>query len=111
MNPNLSDSSHVANRTCAKRTQQSDNDLTKGLDYMHITANTALSMQEIAEWRLVGGEDADYNNPIRFQEAWDHEEENERKKWRKAIHKEITNMTNVKCGKGLKRIKFQLIKD
>ena len=56
---NSSDYSHVANRTHAKRTQQSDNDLTKGLDDMRITENAALSMQAIAEWCLVGGENAD----------------------------------------------------
>ena len=47
---------------------------------MRITENAALSMQEIAEWCLVVGEDADYNNPITFQEAWDYEEENKAKK-------------------------------
>ena len=47
---------------------------------MRINENAALSMQEIAEWYLVGGEDADYNNPITFKEAWDHEDKNERKK-------------------------------
>ena len=66
---------------------------------MRITENTALSMQEIA----VGGEDADYNNPVTFWEAWDHEEENERKKWREAIHKEITNMTKCQVWKMTKK--------
>ena len=47
---------------------------------MRITENAVLSMQEISEWFLVGGEDADYNNPIMFQETWDHEEENKGKK-------------------------------
>ena len=68
-------------------------------------------MQEISEWCLVGGEYADYNNSITFREAWDHEDKNERKKWRKAIHKEITNMTKLQVWKRIKRIKFQLIKD
>ena len=54
---NSSDSSHVADCTCAKLTQQSDNDLTKGLDDMRITENTALSTQKMFEWCLVGGED------------------------------------------------------
>ena len=72
---------------------------------MSITESAALSMQEIAEWCLVGGEDADYNNPITFWEAWDHKDENEHNKWRKAIHKETTNMTKLKVWKRTKRIK------
>ena len=37
-----SDSSHVADCTRAKLSQQSDDDLTRGLDDMFITENTAL---------------------------------------------------------------------
>ena len=44
-----SDSSHVADRTRAKLLQQSDNNLTRGLDDMRITKSAALSMQEIVE--------------------------------------------------------------
>ena len=76
---------------------------------MHITENAALSMQVIVKWFLVGGEGSDYNNPITFKEAQDHEDKNERKKWCKAIHKEITNKKKHQVGKGLKIIKFQLI--
>ena len=43
---------------------------------MRITENASLSMQEIIKWVLVGGEDANYNNPITFKEAWDHEDKN-----------------------------------
>ena len=70
---------------------------------MRITENAALSMQEIFEWCLVGGKDSDCNNPITFKEAWDHEDENERKKWRKAIHKEITDMTKRQVWKRNKK--------
>ena len=70
---------------------------------MRITENALLSMQEIADQCLVGGEDADYNNPITFQEAWDYEEENKAKKQRKAIHKEITDMTKRQVWKRTKR--------
>ena len=52
---NSSDLSHVADRTLAKRTQQLYDDLTKGLDEICITENTALSIQEISECCLVGG--------------------------------------------------------
>ena len=54
---------------------------------MCITENISLSMQEVAEWCLVGGEHADYNNSIMFREAWDHERKSKFKKWCKAIHK------------------------
>ena len=69
---------------------------------MCITEYAALSMQEISECCLLGGEDSDYNNPITFQEAWDHEEENKSKKWRKAIHKEIADMTKRQVWKRTK---------
>ena len=62
---------------------------------MCITKNTALSMQQIINWCSVGGEDAGYNNHIMFKEVWDHEDKNECTKWRKAIHKEIANMTKM----------------
>ena len=101
----------LANRTRTKLIQQSVDDLTKGLDDMRITENESFLMQEIAEWCLVGGEDADYNYPITFKEAWDHEDRNEREKWREAIHKKITDMTKRQVQKRTKKIKFQLIKD
>ena len=37
-----------------------------------------------------------------FKEAWDHEDKNKRKKWRKAIHKDITNMTKRQVWKWTK---------
>ena len=47
---------------------------------MRINENAALTMQETAEWCLVGGEDSDYNNPTTFKEAQDHEDKHEHKK-------------------------------
>ena len=61
---------------------------------MRITKTAALTMNNIAEWCLVGGEDADYVNPTTFDKAWNHPIEKERQEWRDAIRKEINDMTN-----------------
>ena len=61
---------------------------------MRITETVALTMSDIVEWCLVGGEDADYVNPETFDKAWNHPIKNERQEWRDAIRKEINDMTN-----------------
>ena len=75
-----SNSSHITNCTYACFTQQTVDDLTKGLGNMFITNNRALMMQKVAEWCLVGREDTNYNNSTTFKEAWYHEDKNKRKK-------------------------------
>ena len=49
-----------------------------------VTAETLLS--------LIGGTDTSREVPQTFQEAWWHEDENERKLWREAIRKEFHDM-------------------
>ena len=60
---------------------------------MRITKNTSLSMQEIAEWYLVGEEDTNYNNLILFKESWYHEDENKYMTWNEGITKEIDDIS------------------
>ena len=60
---------------------------------MCITKTTALTMQNITEWCLVGGKGVNYIKPITFDDAWNHKEKSERQAWRDAIQKEISNMT------------------
>ena len=45
---------------------------------MRITKTAALTINDIAEWCFVGGEDADYVNPVTFDDVWNHPEEVER---------------------------------
>ena len=106
-----SSSSHIINCTHAKLTQQAVNYLAKGLGNIPITKYTALSMQDIAEWCLVGGEDSNYNNPITFKGVWYYEDKDKHMKWHEAINKEIADMTNCKVWKRQRMIHFQLIKD
>ena len=65
-----SDSSHVANCTHKKLAQKSVNNLAKRLGNIRITKNKEMSIQEIYEWYLVGEEEANYNKPTTFKEAW-----------------------------------------
>ena len=88
------DSSYIADRTRSKLSQQAEDDLAGELNRMRITETAALTMSDIAEWCLVGGEDANYVNPATFDEAWNHPIEKERQEWRDAIRKEINDMTN-----------------
>ena len=60
---------------------------------MRITETAALTMNDIVEWCLVGGKDANYVNPATFNEAWNHPNKNKCQEWRKAIRKEINDMT------------------
>ena len=60
---------------------------------MRITKTAALTINDIAEWCLVGGKDANYVSPVTFDDAWNHPEDVERQAWRDAIKKEINNMT------------------
>ena len=57
------------------------------MNQMHITETMALTMQDIAEWFLVGIKDADYINPGTFDETWNHQDKNERQEWHDAIQK------------------------
>ena len=41
---------------------------------------------------FVGGTDEDYDNPMTFNEAWNHEVNTERSSWRDAIKKEFSDM-------------------
>ena len=60
---------------------------------MRITKTAELTMNDITEWCLVGGKDADYLNPVTFADAWNHLEDVERQAWRNTISKEINDMT------------------
>ena len=44
------------------------------------------------DYAFVGRTDDDYVMPITFQDAWYHEDPEERKKWREAIRKEFRDM-------------------
>ena len=84
---------NIADRTRAKLSQQGEDNLVINLNRMRISETAALLMQELVEWCLVGGEDADYTNPTTFNNTWNHVDENERIAWRDAIKKEINDMT------------------
>ncbi len=45
---------------------------------------------------LIGGTDNMYENPLTFENAWDHLNEKERTSWRDAIQKEFRDMINRK---------------
>ena len=50
------------------------------------------TFDDVVEIALVGGTDDDYENPMSFDDAWNHPDEFERIKWREAIRKEIRDM-------------------
>ena len=62
-------SGNIADRTRAKLSQQDEDDLVVNMNRMRISETAAISMQELVEWCLVGGEDADYTNPKTFKEV------------------------------------------
>ena len=47
------------------------------------------TFDDVVEIALIGGTDDDYENPMSFDDAWNHPDEFERMKWREAIRKEI----------------------
>ena len=49
---------------------------------------------EMGEFALVGGTDDDYDNPVTFDQAWNHPDPIDREKWREAIRKEFRDMLN-----------------
>ena len=54
---------------------------------------------------LVGGTDTSKQVTIRFQEAWNHEDEEERNLWREAIRKEFRDMIKRKVWEDFKKSK------
>ena len=54
------------------------------------------TVNELGDVAFVGGTDETYDNPEDFYEAWDHQDPNERAKWREGIRKEIKDMQNKK---------------
>ena len=50
------------------------------------------TLTDMGEVAFVGGTDDLYENPEKFQGAWNHPEEVERKQWRLAILKEFKDM-------------------
>ena len=44
------------------------------------------------DFYFVGGTDEDYDNPMTFNEAWNHEVDTERNSWRDAIKKKFSDM-------------------
>ena len=50
------------------------------------------TLEDVVEFAFVGGTDDLYVNPRTFDEAWNHTDANDRKKWREAIRKEFYDM-------------------
>ena len=81
----MDNSSHVADHTCSKLSQQVKDNLVEEMKWMRITKTAVLTMQDIAEWHLVGVKDDEYINPGPFDKDWNHQDRNERQEWRDAI--------------------------
>ena len=64
--------------------------LRRAMAKLHDTWNPTLG--DMVELAFVGGSDDTYDNPKTFQEAWNHPDLEERKKWREAIRKEFNDM-------------------
>ena len=77
-NKKLDKSSHVADCTCSKLLQQAKDNLVGEMNRMRITKTAALTMHDIAEWCLVGRKESNYVNPATFDEASNHQDEDER---------------------------------
>ena len=61
---------------------------------LHTSYNPTLD--DVVEIALVGGTDDSYSNPNLFDDAWDHEEAEDRAKWREGIRKELRDMIKRK---------------
>ena len=64
--------------------------LRREMDKLHDTWNPTLD--DVVEFILVGGSDDTYENPLTFQEAWNHPDKFECEMWREAIQKEFRDM-------------------
>ena len=58
---------------------------------------------DIVDICLVGGTDDEYVNPVTFQDAWNHPDLTERKKWREDIKKEFRYMIKRGVWRDIKR--------
>ena len=56
-----------------------------------------------ADFVMVGGTDHDYVNPVKFNDAWNHEDLDEPALWRDAMSKEINDMVKKKDWRRTKR--------
>ena len=52
---------------------------------------------------MVGGTDHEYTNPVKFKDAWHHEDVHERGLWREAMRKEIRDMKKKQVWRRVKR--------
>ena len=73
-----------------EKPEEGSEKLIREMRKLHDTWNPTLD--DMVEVILVGGTDDTYENPSTFQEAWNHLDEEERKKWREAIRKEFRDM-------------------
>ena len=53
-------------------------------------------MRDVVDFAMVGGTDHDYVNLVKFNDAWNHEDPDERALWRNAMSKEINDMVKKK---------------
>ena len=63
-----------------------------------------LAMED--DFCFVGGTDDNYDNPESYEEAYHHQNEMERNKWREAIHKEFSDMKKRKVWRYTNRTKI-----
>ena len=82
-----------------------DTQLRREMNKINDYWNTTL--EDVVEFAFVGGTDDLYVNPRTFDEAWNHPDENDRKKWREAIRKEFHDM--VVARKVWKPVKKKII--
>ena len=73
-----------------EKSEEGSEKLIREMRKLHDTWNPTLD--DMVEIILVGGTDDTYESPRTFQEAWNHPEKDERKKWREAIRKEFRDM-------------------
>ena len=79
-----------AQRTEEKNDTEDNSRLTGELRRLHTSWNPVLN--EVVDFAMVGGTDDLHENPTYFNEAWNHEDPQERKHWRDAIKKEFRDM-------------------
>ena len=76
-----------------KDNDESSKRVQNALKKLHTSYNPTLSALVIEDdLALVGGTDDTHENPMQFNKAWNHSDENEKTCWRAAIEKELKDM-------------------
>ena len=56
------------------------------------------TLRDVVDFAMVGGTDHNYINPVKFDDAWNHEDPDERALWPDAMSKEINDMVKKRFG-------------